>query len=814
MHSGGSAGGPARTRWAVGTSDRGAGASDASDRGATSPIAILLLVALSVVLVGAIGVFVLDLGGSVTEPAPQAKLDASYDESVGEVRFAHAGGDGLDTTGSGTLTVRAQDANSGDVREYAWTGGADGVVRSDGRFVLDDATGAATGNETVPWAYAPGDRVQVVFERGDRSFVLSSYTVGGSAAGLTFSLDPTRERTLWYALDEDDGSGGGSGDPAYARGATLESGKHGDAYAFDGSEHAALRASYASTDAFPELTACAWFQTSEDSTGEFDNWAILDFDRSEYFNLYVLGNGSVGFSTSATAGTGSAVHDQATASTYADGAWHHACAVYADDGTKRIYVDGALEAEVANVHGGDPLGSGTKRYGFIGDGSEASSFDGDRNDLHYTGRVDDVRLYATALSASEVGDASDPATAPTAALERYYPLDDQPSASGGFPIADSEPANGTPSGTSYAFGGASGVHGTAFEFADAERVALQASYDTRGALSEFTTCAWFRTTHTGGGQMENWALLDFDRSEYFNLYVHGDGRVGFSTTSRSGSIDDLYTTGTHNDGDWHLACGVYDDGEKRIVVDGQVDASDSNVHGGAPVGTGAKRYAFIGDGSEASTFDGDRNNVHYSGRVDDVRVYERALDASTTAGMYVRGVDPTSTCTVTTELERFDDPVDPSTLELVDVVATTPGASSVEVVVASDPDGDGDFEQRSASIDAGSAPASVSGLSTDSARYRLEVTLDVDGGDVPTFQSARLRPANGPALEAPAATSGHGSVAGGWNATTSVRLASSPVLDGVGSTLADARHAPERSRDARGARTASLFGASAVRIRQ
>ena len=740
MHSGESAGGRRSGGWLLG----------ANADAATSPLAILLLVALSLVLVGSVAVFVFDLGGAVGDPAPQASIDARFDDDANAVAFAHGGGDGLDATGSATLAVVATDASTGDVREYAWTGGTDGVVRSGGQFVLDDASGSSTGNATVPWTFAAGDTVEVVFERGDRSFELASYTVQRNGwGGLTFSLEPRANLSLHYALDETPGGTGGTGDPAYARGATLEPGKHGDAYAFDGDDHAALRQSYASSDAFQSMTACAWFRTSEDATGEFDNWALLDFDRSEYFNLYVLGNGSVGFSTSARAGTGGAVHDLATASTHADDAWHHACAVYEDDGTKRIYVDGALEAEVANVHGGDPLGSGAKRYGIIGDGSEAASFDGDRNENHYTGRVDDVRLYASALSASEVAAANDTDTAPTADLEAYYPLDQlETGGSSGFTVTDAAPRNGQPTGTAYAIAGESGIHGTAFRFAESEYVALDTAYDDSGALDEFTACGWFKTTESS---TDNWAILDFDRSEYFNLYVEPDGDVGFSTsevTGYSGSaVDDLYASGSWNDGDWHLACGTYDDGEKRIYVDGREEASRSNVHGGSAVGSGVKRYGFIGDGSEAASFDGERNEYYYDGLLDDVRLYDRALEESTTAGMYVRGVGASGDRVVTTEPREFASAVDPSTLAVENVVASTPGASSVEIRVESDPDGDGDFEAESTWMQAASAPATVSGLTGDSARYRLRVRLVADGGDVPDFERATLRPASNPALE-------------------------------------------------------------------
>jgi FlaG/FlaF family flagellin (archaellin) len=747
MHSGGSAGRDRRRGWSLLGRHR---PRTGSDRAATSPIALLLLVALALVLVGATAVFVFDLGGSVGDPAPQVRVEASYDDATDAVRFAHVGGDGVDT-GSGTLSVVARDASTGDVREYDWPGGADGVVRSDGRFVVDDTTGSATGNATVPWTYAPGDRVEVVYADADRTYVLASYTIQGGtgAGGVTFSLDPQGNLTLQYSLDETPGGTGGPGDPAYARGATSATGKHGDAYAFDGDDHAALRESYASSSAFDAMTACAWFRTSEDSTGEFDNWALLDFDRSEYFNLYVLGNGSVGFSTSAVAGTGGAVDDLATASTFADGTWHHACAVYEDDGTKRIYVDGRLEASRSGVHGGDPLGSGATRYGFIGDGSEASSFDGSRNDLHYTGRVDDVRLYASALSASEVAAANDPGTAPTADLEAYYPLDDlETGGSSGFTVTDAAPRDGQPTGTAYAIAGESGIHGNAFRFAETEYVALDTAYDTSGALSEFTACGWFKTTESS---TENWAILDFDRSEYFNLYVEPDGDVGFSTsevTGHSGSaVDDLYATGSYNDGDWHLACGAYDDGEKRIYVDGREEASRSNVHGGDPVGSGVTRYGFIGDGSEAASFDGTRNEYYYDGLLDDVRLYDRALDESTTAGMYVRGVGAGSDRVVTTEPREFVGAVDPATLELADVVATTPGTSTVEIRVESDPDDDGDFEERSTWMQATNAPVTVSGLTSDSARYRLRVRLDASGGDVPDFDRATLRPDSTPAFE-------------------------------------------------------------------
>ena len=50
-------------------------------------------------------------------------------------------------------------------------------------------------------------------------------------------------------------------------------------------------------------------------------------------------------------------------------------------------------------------------------------------------------------------------------------------------------------------------------------------------IMELTVVIAFRTTYGGQAANSNWALIDFDRSVFFNIYVRGDnGRLGFSTT--------------------------------------------------------------------------------------------------------------------------------------------------------------------------------------------------------------------------------------------------------------------------------------------
>ena len=64
-------------------------------------------------------------------------------------------------------------------------------------------------------------------------------------------------------------------------------------------------------------------------------------------------------------------------------------------------------ASKSNTHSGRNLGTNyrQKQYGFIGWGSEASSFDGNGN-VHSNdfmkGKIDDVRIYSRSLSSEEI----------------------------------------------------------------------------------------------------------------------------------------------------------------------------------------------------------------------------------------------------------------------------------------------------------------------------------------------------------------------------------------------------------------------------
>ena len=65
-----------------------------------------------------------------------------------------------------------------------------------------------------------------------------------------------------------------------------------------------------------------------------------------------------------------------------------------------------MVASSSNTHSGRNLGTSSDRYGFIGWGSEASSFDGNASNVHQNdfmiGKIDDVRIYSRAFSDEEI----------------------------------------------------------------------------------------------------------------------------------------------------------------------------------------------------------------------------------------------------------------------------------------------------------------------------------------------------------------------------------------------------------------------------
>jgi hypothetical protein len=171
-------------------------------------------------------------------------------------------------------------------------------------------------------------------------------------------------------------------------GATLSTGRNNEsntAYSFDGvDDYIEFGAGMLSGDG--EFSILIWINTS---SGSFAR--ILSQRNGGYNGQYIVeleSDGEIEFYTYSSL-TGKWIVRSSSALN--DGNWHHLAFVQQDNGGK-MYLNGSLD-QTDNSNGKVNLLSTNKTY--LGkDGRNNSSF--------YTGKVDDLKIYNRALSASEI----------------------------------------------------------------------------------------------------------------------------------------------------------------------------------------------------------------------------------------------------------------------------------------------------------------------------------------------------------------------------------------------------------------------------
>lgn len=149
-------------------------------------------------------------------------------------------------------------------------------------------------------------------------------------------------------------------------------------------------------------------------------------------------------------------------------------------------------------------------------------------------------------------------------------------------------------------------------------------YDNTTPVPELTVSAWVNTSNS------NQYVMQYDRSEVFRATTSN-----FSTAASS--IDDLGFSGAE-DGNWHNIVWWYDSdstgNRKRVYVDGSVVASKADPHTGEALSINATTtFGSIGAFGGSRSFDGDED-PQMTGKLSDVRLYERALSDSEINALY------------------------------------------------------------------------------------------------------------------------------------------------------------------------------------
>lgn len=211
------------------------------------------------------------------------------------------------------------------------------------------------------------------------------------------------ELQIYYSFNEDTFKDGdvldlsGNENHGLLRGANLETvdGKVAEGLQFPGvaSDYISVRNLHY-TDLFPEITIAVWIKTAV-------RGMIASWDRSEFFRFGagddVLGNLTfVGFDVCCP------IKDWHGNVEVTDDNWHHVVVTFNAE-MKRIYVDGELDVEAPSDTNTKMIGKVITRYGFIGIGSEAATFNANVGpNWAFNGIMDEFLLFHRAISAEEV----------------------------------------------------------------------------------------------------------------------------------------------------------------------------------------------------------------------------------------------------------------------------------------------------------------------------------------------------------------------------------------------------------------------------
>ncbi len=140
-------------------------------------------------------------------------------------------------------------------------------------------------------------------------------------------------------------------------------------------------------------------------------------------------------------------------------------------------------------------------------------------------------------------------------------------------------------------------------------------------IEELSLAAWVKVEQRG-------MIASWDRSEFFRFAVGDDVGANAATTfvafDNCCPIHDWHGDTDVADDQWHHLAATFDGNEKRIYVDGKLDAKIA-----APtkvIGAGLARYGFIGIGSEAADFNAATGPTWaFKGLMDEFLMFHRSL---------------------------------------------------------------------------------------------------------------------------------------------------------------------------------------------
>jgi hypothetical protein len=293
-------------------------------------------------------------------------------------------------------------------------------------------------------------------------------------------------------------------------------------------------------------------------------------------------------------------------SSYIGRGWHHFAATFDDVANSfRLYIDGALVATTSTTSSVSWSGLGTMtRVGTHGNTN---------TNLDMDGAIDDVRVYNKALTQSEIADLY--------GLVGHWKLTE----TSGTTATDSSTkalhgtyANGPTLAQAGPYPG-NGQNAASFDGAN-DVVNGAASTNYADFADGFSVAGWvyFNAFLNNVSMLENGST-----TENFALSFSGSGQVRVQARNTSSTLQSMTTTATLPLGAWKHVVGTYDGSAFRVYIDGQLASTTNNAF---TIGTAS------GNLSLGASLQG--TDEFLSGRLHDVRLYNRAIAADEVAALY------------------------------------------------------------------------------------------------------------------------------------------------------------------------------------
>ena len=174
-----------------------------------------------------------------------------------------------------------------------------------------------------------------------------------------------------------------------------------------------------------------------------------------------------------------------------------------------------------------------------------------------------------------------------------------------------------------------GIAGAAYHFnGSSQYVSTSTSYLNP---SVFTISIWFRATVAGGKLIGlGSSVTGFSQSADRHIYMANDGKVFFGT--KPNTYKTISSTSSYADGNWHMATATMSSAGIVLYIDGVQVASDATTTSGESY-TGYWRIGYDNIDGWPST----PTNRYFTGDLDDVYIYSRALNASEVLALYNSG---------------------------------------------------------------------------------------------------------------------------------------------------------------------------------